>query len=322
MTDVPSLPDHLAVHIHTSDYLLLGGVHDSGYAATLHQLGRTIASKVILLQTTPVLAQPLADLKLEVLRFPPGLFDGHEPTFNRKGAFPTKGVHFSLSGVLECDLTNPWPAAFHGVASTPPRVFPSTSPSKFASPHVAVPLSYASAASPPHTTPSAFTPSVHPRPVSPTKTAASSSSSIPSVFVPLVNLLRKQERMGNTTPSRATIGATLKGSHPGLYAHFKEYSVEAERLGIVVLGSGQLIGTEWIRLAVRVLLVPFRTHLLIHFLCTPAESFQFDNHSIPRDPSRDCNRRTSSFPTFDFCSSTTPSSRTGSTDRVYCGLQP
>lgn len=80
--------DHLTVHIHTSDYLILGGAHDSGYAASLHQLGRETASKVIILQTTPVLAQPLADLNLEVIQLPPGLFEGREPTFNKKGAFP------------------------------------------------------------------------------------------------------------------------------------------------------------------------------------------------------------------------------------------
>lgn len=82
-TDLGLGAAHLRVQVKMADLVVLGGTHDSGYAATLHHLDLedpAYLRKILLLRTSPYCAPALVDLKMEEIWFL-GLFEGRGPVF-------------------------------------------------------------------------------------------------------------------------------------------------------------------------------------------------------------------------------------------------
>ncbi|KPV77384.1 uncharacterized protein RHOBADRAFT_41377 [Rhodotorula graminis WP1] len=88
----------------------------------------------------------------------------------------------------------------------------------------------------------------------PTSTASSSTTAPSTIttthkrFLPLIHLLESQRKAGRTRPLCAYVGEKLAKACPGLYAHFTTFCREAEREGIVRMGVGEKLGSEWIEL--------------------------------------------------------------------------
>ncbi|KAL8292616.1 hypothetical protein RQP46_001228 [Phenoliferia psychrophenolica] len=106
--------DYLTFHITTTDYILMGGTHDGGYAATLHRLDpELVRRKVILLRTTPFCAPRLADFGLEEATFP-GLFQGRDPrgpNYGRGGQQQkTLATELALASQLKLQSSSPSPS--------------------------------------------------------------------------------------------------------------------------------------------------------------------------------------------------------------------
>ncbi|GAA5990044.1 hypothetical protein JCM11641_001485 [Rhodosporidiobolus odoratus] len=84
--------------------------------------------------------------------------------------------------------------------------------------------------------------------------ARPSTPKVPHAFLPLVQTLRAQARHKGPRPLRAHIGCEMKKAFPDVYERdrhlgtFKLYAAEAERVGIVQLGKGDVSGKDWISL--------------------------------------------------------------------------
>lgn len=86
------VPAHIEWHMPGCDWLLIGGAHDGGYAASIPRLGRSLRSRIILLPTGGFVAPRIAALELESVRFG-GLFDGRDAT-----SYSKRGTSGELTG--------------------------------------------------------------------------------------------------------------------------------------------------------------------------------------------------------------------------------
>ena len=83
-------------------------------------------------------------------------------------------------------------------------------------------------------------------------TSAPAGSATPALIPPnLVAVLQELREKGLGKPLRANVGGLLRKKHPKLYPGFGSYVMEAEKLGIVELGIGATLGSEWIQLMVK-----------------------------------------------------------------------
>lgn len=83
--------------------------------------------------------------------------------------------------------------------------------------------------------------------------SSTTSTSSTATFRPLVNLLRRKAREGDTHPLRSSIGSDLKKGWAEIYSNqgpgimdFKSYVGAAQREGLILLGGTD--GAEWITL--------------------------------------------------------------------------
>ncbi|GAA5916959.1 hypothetical protein JCM6882_005070 [Rhodosporidiobolus microsporus] len=156
-------------------------------------------------------------------------------------------------------MASPSPAAQQPPASAPPSTAPAPPPPPPSLAHAlaAVPLSPSPPAprsapsAPPSTAPAPSSTAASASPTSPQRRppASQNGTADPSArFQPLLAILRLfHDQQGQPRPRRADVGQRLKQRFPEFKNRsFGEYAREAEKAGVVVLGKGGKLGSEWI----------------------------------------------------------------------------
>ncbi|KAI5474414.1 hypothetical protein MNV49_003365 [Pseudohyphozyma bogoriensis] len=249
-----ALKNHLIHHLPTSSLVLIGGSHDGGYARALLALppSYAIKEKVVIVQTSSICANAVKGLGCEVWRFDgEGVFAVRESGggVKRKSAGERRRSSASGSSGMGDGVSGPGEDG-SAVASAGGGVKRSSVGEGGAvqSQQMIVhgegqgrgKIGYTKLINAPPTSP------IH-LPPSPSSRATKSFSTIPQPapfyipprFQPLISVLIAQHSAG--------------------YSHPLQYSIEAERLGIVGLGGGLMdegtgagekskVGREWIRL--------------------------------------------------------------------------
>ncbi|KAK4702775.1 hypothetical protein P7C70_g3439, partial [Phenoliferia sp. Uapishka_3] len=246
-----SLKNHLSFHIHTCDFLLLGGTHDGGYAAAPHRLDPDLVRrKIVLLRTTPFCAPRLCDIGLEEAHFP-GLFDGRDPRGSKGGKSGGTREHSSASVSKAVDLNE----RELGHGSDASSSSDSTSPVRMpldTTKRQGTNVNLKTLQIPQQ---KAFQPDLPPSPPPFSNCSIpcaphSSTYSLLSKFRPLIEILLQFRDEEDMRPLRSSVGTLLSQKYPGLYGPFKIYAAEAEAAGVVRLGKAAILGSEWIELAI------------------------------------------------------------------------
>ncbi|GAA5836352.1 hypothetical protein JCM5353_002494 [Sporobolomyces roseus] len=210
-----AIKSHLPFLLSSCDHVLFGGSHDNGYHDILSSLsGTELQSKIILLRTTPYCAKKILMLGLYEAHFPM-LFEGRDPTERSRSS--------------------------KGNASS------SVPPSKG---EVIANVSYATVASLDAPVPPAVTSSQN----STTSTSLAKPSQYD--FKPLLRLLLSRLSLRHESrPLRGNLAYELKllPNPPidiSVRGNFKQYTAEAASRGLVRLGVGNTVGSEWIELGI------------------------------------------------------------------------
>ncbi|GAA5916439.1 uncharacterized protein JCM6883_006109 [Sporobolomyces salmoneus] len=249
-----AIKSHLPFLLSTCTHVLLGGTHDGGYSQTLLRLDpSTLREKVLLLRTTSFCAERILELGLEEVRFE-GLFEGRDPTAR---SYPSSNGFINQSPKKQYQQQQqPGISSNKPFTSLPPfqnlvdRLAPTSTPV------IAPPSPSLSVSS------TTSTPSISVGPIlTASTTPPTSLSSIPVDFTPLLQTLNHYLHSRNQPQPRcADIGQNLRLRHPQALKvklerdgplkeiGFGEYAKEAQRRGLVRLGRGEKIGSEWIEL--------------------------------------------------------------------------